>query len=568
MLKRSGKILLEGTIEEFKNYPKGAKGREYVLMNIDEKQPDGSYAFYEKDDKGYIIPVSYKGTEGYDASQSEQVIITNLTTDKSKRIKRSGRILLEGTVEEFEKYVRGADRHEYLLINIKEKKKDGTYALYAQDYEHERVISISIKGTKGKGGSQPDPQDIYRKEYLTFIASHDDTRFDFQGTSDNKIQYSIDNGKTWSSPATTVTVNVNNGDKVMWKGEMTPEEYQGIGTFGNYQSSQYPYEVEGNILSLIYGDSFKNKEEFPENTNSTFVELFKDTTVDSAENLILPPVTNYCGYYNMFTASRLRISPKLPAVSLESSCYSSMFKDCTFLIEAPELPASTLSSYCYSSMFSGCSSLLKAPNLPATTLAQNCYQEMFFRCSNLAQVSDLPALTLQPGCYKIMFANCTGLTVAPKIEAITAASQSCQEMFFGCSNLESCPDLMLTTLDSECCRGMFIKCTKLQEAPQLPATVLASTCYMEMFKECTSLTQSPNLMATTLTTYCYYQMFKDCTSLNYITMTATTTSAEDCMYNWVINIAPSGTFIKAPNKTLPTSISGIPENWTVQDYSE
>lgn len=89
MLKRSKKILLEGTLAEFKNYPRGAEGREYVLMNIEEKKPDGSYAFYEKDDKGDIIPVSYKGAEGYDATEFIQftdpefkkIILENFNTN-------------------------------------------------------------------------------------------------------------------------------------------------------------------------------------------------------------------------------------------------------------------------------------------------------------------------------------------------------------------------------------------------------------------------------------------------------------------------------------------------------
>ena len=89
MLKRSKKILLEGTLDEFKNYPRGAEGREYVLMNIEEKGPDGSYAFYEKDEKGDIIPVSYKGTEGYDATEFiqftdpefERIILANFNTN-------------------------------------------------------------------------------------------------------------------------------------------------------------------------------------------------------------------------------------------------------------------------------------------------------------------------------------------------------------------------------------------------------------------------------------------------------------------------------------------------------
>ena len=89
MLKRSKKILLEGTLSEFRNYPRGAEGREYVLMNIEEKGPDGSYAFYEKDEKGDIIPVSYKGTEGYDATEFiqftdpefERIILANFNTN-------------------------------------------------------------------------------------------------------------------------------------------------------------------------------------------------------------------------------------------------------------------------------------------------------------------------------------------------------------------------------------------------------------------------------------------------------------------------------------------------------
>lgn len=89
MLKRSKKILLEGTLAEFKNYPRGAEGREYVLMNIEEKGPDGSYAFYEKDEKGDIISVSYKGAEGYDATEFIQftdpefkrIILANFNTN-------------------------------------------------------------------------------------------------------------------------------------------------------------------------------------------------------------------------------------------------------------------------------------------------------------------------------------------------------------------------------------------------------------------------------------------------------------------------------------------------------
>ena len=55
-------------------------------------------------------------------------------------------------------------------------------------------------------------------------------------------------------------------------------------------------------------------------------------------------------------------------IVLASSCYRSMFKDCSSLTQAPALPATPLASYCYFCMFQNCKSLTKAPALPATTL--------------------------------------------------------------------------------------------------------------------------------------------------------------------------------------------------------
>jgi len=99
-------------------------------------------------------------------------------------------------------------------------------------------------------------------------------------------------------------------------------------------------------MSLIYGDNFKNKTEFPENSTYNFARLFTScNTIISAENLILP------------------------ATTLTNNCYTYMFAGCTKLATAPELPATTLINSCYSSMFYGCSNLTDAPKLPATTLA-------------------------------------------------------------------------------------------------------------------------------------------------------------------------------------------------------
>jgi hypothetical protein len=93
-------------------------------------------------------------------------------------------------------------------------------------------------------------------------------------------------------------------------------------------------------------------------------------------------------------------------------------------------------------------------------------------------------------------------------------------------------------------------------------------CYQHMFRNCTSLTTAPELPATTLANYCYQNMFNGCSKLSNITMLATNISASGCLNNWVKGISSSGTFIKHPDMdSLSSGSSGIPEGWTVVDYS-
>ena len=72
-----------------------------------------------------------------------------------------------------------------------------------------------------------------------------------------------------------------------------------------------------------------------------------------------------------------------PPTSIPStSCYRSMFRNCTNLTQAPALPATTLTTSCYDTMFFGCTSLTQAPALPATKLQTECYRNMFRNCKN------------------------------------------------------------------------------------------------------------------------------------------------------------------------------------------
>ena len=256
--------------------------------------------------------------------------------------------------------------------------------------------------------------------YLTFVVV-EPSSFSFSGTigraGTNLIQYSLDNGVTWSEPLNEVTTEVlPSGSKVMWKGNMhgnshyvsSSVSYDGVGKF----SSTGYFNLEGNIMSLIYSDNYSGTT-IPNQTD-IFYALFRGCSkLISAKNLALPN--------NTF-----------------QGCYNRMFSGCTSLIELPMLPTTELSPYCYVYMFSECTSLTDVPYnyLPLTSLEAWCYQSMFAGCTSLVNAPQLPATEPQAGCYYYMFYGCTSLTTAPVLPVRDACTQYCYAfMFYGCSSL-------------------------------------------------------------------------------------------------------------------------------------
>ena len=353
----------------------------------------------------------------------------------------------------------------------------------------------------------------------------------------NYVAYSVDNGSTWVTTTMdgtrkTISVRLDSGDKILLKGEghtyVTNYYNTSQGTWirhANSFASTGNFKCYGNIMSLVWGDSFVGKTSFressseTENTNSyVFSNLFKESNVTDVQNLIMP------------------------ATTLLSYCYESMFWGCTSLANAPVLPATTLATQCYGTMFNGCTSLTEAPELPATTLANSCYYFMFENCTALTKAPELPAATLAASCYFSMFDGCTSLTEAPELPATTLAASCYNQMFYGC--------------------------TSLSTPPELPAMTLAEECYRSMFGECTSLAKSPVLPATTLVTRCYQSMFYGCTTLNEVTCLATDISAAYCVTAWLSGVSPTGTFYKDSTMTSwPSGASGIPTNWTTINYN-
>ena len=240
-------------------------------------------------------------------------------------------------------------------------------------------------------------------------------------------------GQNWTDYTYETNITLANvGDKVFFKAK---EDNSSIArTSSNYlqftttQPSK-KVKVSGNVMSLLAPEFSQMRSV----GSYCFADLFCDCN----------NISNCCSLI-------------LPATTLASRCYSTMFYSCSSLTQAPALPATTLASSCYESMFSECANLAQAPALPATTLASSCYSSMFSGCSSLTQAPALPATTLANGCYNYMFSNCTSLTQAPTIKTYTPELYAFENMLYTFNyatnewSLSVCnwPDLTLSEAES------------------------------------------------------------------------------------------------------------------------
>lgn len=228
-----------------------------------------------------------------------------------------------------------------------------------------------------------------------------------------RVYYSTDqvNWNVLGNTSTTpLTLTIEPNHKVYLKATTNYWAVSGANNDNGISCSGY-FNIGGNIMSLLNGDSFLNTNLVSGTNDYAFRDLFEnEQNMINANNLILPnTVTRYC-YDSMFwRCNKLISTPKLPATTLANYCYYGMFQYCTSLTTAPTLPATSLAEGCYRFMFQGCTGLTTAPALPATTLAHNCYQSMFNDCKGLTTTPALPATTLADNCYNRMFSGCTSL---------------------------------------------------------------------------------------------------------------------------------------------------------------
>ena len=257
----------------------------------------------------------------------------------------------------------------------------------------------------------------YSNEYLTVVAEQSGyIAFLNIGTGTRKLNmYYSRNGGDWLNNYSTQgmtsgwkKIDVNVGDKIYLYCD---------GAYPTTFMANCDFHVEGNLMSIVYGNSFRNKFVMKDGWVPPHA-LFEQAGqyVTDISNLILPAttLTPACYEYMFAFCTRITTAPKLPATTLADSCYSNMFSSCTSLTTAPKLPATTLPNTAsntgpYKYMFDNCTSLTTAPKLPATTLCQGCYEYMFRNCTSLTTAPELPATELEMSCYVGMFWGCTSL---------------------------------------------------------------------------------------------------------------------------------------------------------------
>ena len=269
-----------------------------------------------------------------------------------------------------------------VTIAIDENKTTSARTISGIYYFHGIEIQYNI--TQEAKGTSP-----YAEQYLTLdVLTSGDILWTHSGlTTPITISYSKDYGVTWQTITTSASgtpISVNAGDKVLIKGTNSRYTEGDKTKFSAFSGGTATYNVEGNIMSLIYGDNFVGQTTL--STAWALANVFNTSNIVSARNLVIP------------------------ATTLSDYCYRATFANCSYLTTPPELIATTLAEGCYWYMFDNDSALTVAPDLPSTTLAVGCYVGMFHNCSGLTTAPDLLATTLPTSAYTSMFDSCTHLS--------------------------------------------------------------------------------------------------------------------------------------------------------------
>lgn len=292
-------------------------------------------------------------------------------------------------------------------------KKFDTHSDYEDFIETEDFIKPNVSYCVDNVEVHYNPLILPKDQYLTFDVITDGTiRWHHYGYLPNDTIYaSFDNGETWqtlTSGGNGTTLNVQEGDKIIFKGE---NDYYGIYNEGdsvwNYSRfrSTAKFNVSGNMLSLIYGDNFKQYTQLPQIDSSEaahFLKIFDLSCIVSAKDLIIP----------------------VNAANVTDHSFEGMFVGNYYLEEIPEILPTTIPEL----FFYNCTSLVNVilPN-NVTNIAYGAFQA----CTGLTNLV-IPNSVTTIGLQSIQ--SCTSLVSITIPNSVTSIGEGA---FRYCSNLAS-----------------------------------------------------------------------------------------------------------------------------------
>lgn len=224
-----------------------------------------------------------------------------------------------------------------------------------------------------KQGTGPDLTEPFYAENLTNSPLSINFYKYYSSAPTVTVWYSRDKSNWTQLGQTTsadMTLTISPNEKVWFVGLSDTNQQWANDNYNNRIS--FSSKIGGNIMSLVYGQSFNGQTEFS-NLSSTknFYSLFSSTNITDISELILP------------------------AKQLTVSCYHYMFSYCANITVAPIIYALYLDEYSCAYMFSNCPNLETGPTLLAQTIPtpskswSGAYYEMFYNCTKLNYVKCL-----------------------------------------------------------------------------------------------------------------------------------------------------------------------------------
>lgn len=186
------------------------------------------------------------------------------------------------------------------------------------------------------------------------VVPYDERYLTFQAYSTGTVEFKQENGL---APLLSIEYSLNNGAWTAYSGTFSINAYGKVqfrGLNPSYEGhilciNGADYRVYGNVMSLIYGDNFTGKTALTE--SKALSGIFERHTTNQ-------------GY--LLHAGNL----VLPATTLTSQCYESMFLGQTNMASAPVLTSASVPFYAYNYMFAGCQKLTSLTCLLETPMTQ------------------------------------------------------------------------------------------------------------------------------------------------------------------------------------------------------